>query len=102
VVISVAAALRFKLAAARGWPSGMKIGEPTEDAHRVGAGTSGDGGQASIGSRHRPLITGAGLAFGLTRPSILILLCAGTLMHLGYVVAQAHRAPVYGILVTTT
>jgi hypothetical protein len=67
----------------------MKIGEPTEDAHRVGAGTSGDGGQASIGSRHRPLITGAGLAFGLTRPSILILLCAGTLMHLGYVVAQA-------------
>src|SRR5580692_11079149 len=88
MVVSVAAALPFKLAAARGWPSGMKIGEPNDDAHRVGDGTSHDARLVSIGSR-RSAISGAGLAFGLTRPSILVLLCAGTLMHLGYVVAQA-------------
>jgi hypothetical protein len=67
----------------------MKIGEPNDDAHRVGDGTSGDARVVTIGSRRRPPISGAGLAFGLTRPSILVLLCAGTLMHLGYVVAQA-------------
>ena len=89
MLVSVAAALRFKLAAARGWPSGMKIGEPTDDAHRVGGGISNDDREASIGSRRRPVISGAGLAFGLTRPSTLVLLCAGTLMHLGYAVAQA-------------
>ncbi len=88
MVVSFAAALPFKLAAARGWPSRMKIGEPNDDAHRVGEGTSDDARLVSIGSR-RSAISGAGLAFGLTRPSILVLLCAGTLMHLGYVVAQA-------------
>lgn len=36
----------------------------------------------------RRAITGAGLAFGLTRPSILVLLCIGALMHLGVAVAQ--------------
>jgi len=37
----------------------------------------------------RPAITGAGLAFGLTRPSILVLLCLGTLMHVGVAVVQS-------------
>jgi hypothetical protein len=36
----------------------------------------------------RRAITGAGLAFGLTRPSILVFLCIGTLMHVGIAVAQ--------------
>jgi hypothetical protein len=35
------------------------------------------------------MISGAGLAFGLTRPSILVLLCAGVVMHLGIAIAQA-------------
>jgi hypothetical protein len=36
----------------------------------------------------RRAITGAGLAFGLTRPNILVLLCIGTLLHVGVAVAQ--------------
>jgi Glycosyltransferase family 87 len=35
------------------------------------------------------MISGAGLAFGLTRPGILVLLCAGVAMHLGIAIAQA-------------
>jgi glycosyl transferase family 87 len=45
------------------------------------------GAVPSSESRRRA-ITGAGLAFGLTRPSILVFLCIGTLMHVGIAVAQ--------------
>src|ERR1700674_1724736 len=72
-----------------GWPSGMQIGEPADDAHRVGNAPINDVRDSAPGATRRRLISGAGLAFGLTRPSILILLCVGTLMHLGIALAQA-------------
>jgi hypothetical protein len=45
--------------------------------------------ESAIGSSRRKPISGAGLAYGLTRPSILVFLCIGALMHLGVDVAQA-------------
>src|SRR5882724_490973 len=67
----------------------MRIDEPTDDAHGVKNGPLIDDRESVAGASHRKLISGAGLAFGLTRPSVLVLLCVGTLMHLGIAVAQA-------------
>lgn len=66
----------------------MQIGKPTEDVRRVEQPPVNDR-DLTIGARRRMPISGAGLAYGLTRPSILVLLCAGTLLHLGIDVAQA-------------
>ena len=63
----------------------MAIGEPTDEGDQPLARDR----EAVEVSRPRKMISGAGLAFGLTRTSILVLLCAGTLLHLAYVVAQA-------------
>ncbi|MEA2680215.1 MAG: alpha,2-mannosyltransferase, partial [Candidatus Binataceae bacterium] len=67
----------------------MGIAEPADDAHsaenRASVGLTGG---TSSGSR-RSAITGAGLAFGLTRPSVLLFLSIGVVMHIGIAVAQA-------------
>lgn len=63
----------------------MEVAEPADNARSV----ENDASDGRSGRPRRPAITGAGLAFGLTRPSILLLLCVGTLMHLGVAVAQS-------------
>ena len=67
----------------------MRIAEPTGGVHDADNGPLDYRRAPTSGETRRPLISGAGLAFGLTRPSILVLLCAGTLMHLGIALAQA-------------
>lgn len=67
----------------------MRIAEPADGAHGADNGSLDNCRAPASGESRRPLISGAGLAFGLTRPSILILLCIGTLMHLGIALAQA-------------
>jgi len=71
-----------------GWPLGMQIGGPTDDARRVDRTPVNDDRDPVLGVSRRKPISGAGLAYGLTRPSILVFLCLGTLMHLGIDVAQ--------------
>jgi hypothetical protein len=63
--------------------------EPTEDADGAGRECSAENREAAAGAVRRKAISGAGLAYGLTRPSVLVLLCAGTAMHLGVAIAQA-------------
>ncbi len=67
----------------------MQIGEPTDDAGRVDRAPVNDDRDAAVGASRRKPISGAGLAYGLTRPSILVFLCVGTIIHLGVDVAQA-------------
>src|SRR5579859_1919193 len=72
----------------RGWKLGMQIGEPTDDTRRVAHAPVNDD-RIALGAGRRKPISGAGLAYGLTRPSVLLFLCVGTLIHLGSDVAQA-------------
>lgn len=67
----------------------MRIAEPTDGVRGPDNGPLNHHRVPASGETRRPLISGAGLAFGLTRPSILVLLCVGTLMHLGIALVQA-------------
>src|SRR5579864_8566924 len=67
----------------------MRIGETTDDEHCAANGPSSDARESAAGATRRRAISGAGLAYGLTRPSVLVLLCIGTLLHLAIAVAQA-------------
>jgi Glycosyltransferase family 87 len=67
----------------------MGRGEPTDEVDCAARETSENSREAIGGAVRRKPISGAGLAYGLTRPSILVLLCAGTVMHLGIAIAQA-------------
>src|SRR5579863_4259147 len=67
----------------------MRIGEPTNDAHCATGGPPSDACESAPGATRRRVISGAGLAYGLTRPSVLVLLCVGTLLHLAIAIAQA-------------
>ncbi len=67
----------------------MGRGEPTDEVDCAAHETSENIREATDGAVRRKPISGAGLAYGLTRPSILVLLCAGTVMHLGIAIAQA-------------
>jgi hypothetical protein len=67
----------------------MGIAEPADDAHSAENRASVGLIDVTSSESRRSAITGAGLAFGLTRQSILLFLCIGVLMHIGIAFAQA-------------